>query len=58
MVSYEQARDWLPFAMFATAAVFSLTGSLVSSVHKLWGAATFFAAVFAVSVASILIYSM
>lgn len=58
MVSYEQASDWLPFAMFVIGAVFSGTGALVASVHKLWTAATFFMAVCAVSVASIMIYGM
>lgn len=51
-------NEWLPFALFAMAAVFSLIGTLVASVHKLWSAATFFSTVLAVSVASIIIYGM
>lgn len=58
MVSYEQASDWLPFAFFFAGAVFSATGAIMSAVHKLWGVATFFTAICAVSLAAILIYSM
>lgn len=58
MTNYGQVSDWLPFALFTMAAVFSFIGALASGINKLWNSATFFAAVFAVSVASIITYGI
>lgn len=58
MPSYEQANDWLPTGMFIVGMFTSGIGAMLAAVNKLWGVATFFVIVFAVSMAATLIYSM
>lgn len=57
-MDFDYAPEWLPFALMFLSVVLSFIGATVSSVNKLWNAATFFTAAFAVGVASIIIFTL
>lgn len=58
MVFYEQANDWLPYGMYMAGAMFSGVAALLCCFHRLWGTATFFTLVMAISVAALLLQGM
>lgn len=58
MPTYEQVSDWLPMGFFVIGMFASGTGALLAALHKLWGVATFFMIVFAVSMGAALIYGL